>query len=382
MITRIKSDKIITPSGLFEGYIYIENGKITELTINELDFDSSFDMSGLYVSPGFIELHTHGGAGHPFLTDDENDIIKGVDFHLSMGITSICPTVSAAPIAIMHNAVSAIDKAMKSGKTKANILGAHLEGPYLSKKQAGAQSSDFITPPKKADYTELYREFPSAIARWTYAPEQDKNREFTDFLKEKGILPSMGHTDAIYDDAKKALDKGCRLVTHLYSCTSTITREQGFRRLGVIETAFLHGELYAEVIADGKHLPKELLKMIIKIKGIDRVIAVSDCLHITGTDIKSGDMSGVEFIVEEGVCRLADRSAFAGSVATARQLLTVLTKEAELDICDAVTLMTKNPADIMGLNKGVLESCRDADIIAFDEDFKIKKVFVGGNEVI
>ncbi len=381
MKKRIKSDKIITPSGLFDGYIYIENDKITDLTKKEMPCDTSYELSGLYISPGFIEIHSHGGGGYPFLTNDENDILRGVEFHLLNGVTSICPTVSAAEWEVMRGALCAIDRAIKSERSRANILGAHLEGPYLSKRQSGAQSVDFITEPKKEAYTALCREFPSSIRRWTYAPEQDASGDFASFLSENGICSSMGHTDALHSDVLRAIDSGCRLVTHLYSCTSTITRKQGFRYIGVTEAALLHDELYAEIIADGKHLPRELLKLIIKTKGLDRVIAVSDCLHITGTDIKQGEMSGVKFIVEEGVCRLADRSAFAGSIAVSKQLLSVLTNEAELSIHDAVTLMSKNPAELLGLNKGVLCCGKDADIIAFNDTFDIKKIFVAGNEL-
>ena len=178
---------------------------------------------------------------------------------------------------------------------------------------------------------------------------------------------------------KAALDNGCRLVTHLYSCTSTVTRKQGFRSLGVIESTFLEDGLTAEIIADGKHLPPELIRMIYKIKGADGIIAVTDSLSLAGTDVKVGRMSSTDFIIEDGVCKLLDRSAFAGSIATADVLVRVLTKEVGISIFDAVKMVSENPAKMMGLaSKGTLREGMDADLVVFDSDINVKAVFVKG----
>lgn len=178
------------------------------------------------------------------------------------------------------------------------------------------------------------------------------------------------------------MESGCKLVTHLYSCTSTVTRSGGFRSLGVIETVFLTDELFVEIIADGKHLPPELIKMIVKIKGADRVALITDSLQIAGTDIKSGVMGGTKFIVEDGVCKLHDRTAFAGSVATADRLVRVLTDNCGYDLPTAIKMMCETPARIMGLNKGDLRNGSDADIVVFDEKINISSVFVGGKKVV
>lgn len=372
----IKSDKIIINEGLYDGYLYIEGGKITEVCQEYKQADEHYDFTGKYVSAGFIDVHTHGAGGYAFINSSEDAVIKACDFHLAHGTTSIVPTISAGEFESMKNAVINIHRAM--GKTKGNILGAHLEGPYLSSKQAGAQCPLFITPPIKEDYQSLIEEYGDSIARWTYAPENDTDGEFCRYLKEHNIVASAGHTNAKYEDMQVAIKNGCNLITHLYSCTSTVTREYGFRSLGVIESAFLRDELYVEIIADGKHLPPDLIKMIIKIKGSDRVILITDSLEIAGTDIKSGVMSGTEFIVEDGVCKLKDRSAFAGSVATANNLIQTLVNSCGFEIPVAVKMLTEVPAKIMGVNKGVIANGKDADIIVFDEDIKITNVFVGG----
>jgi N-acetylglucosamine-6-phosphate deacetylase len=176
----------------------------------------------------------------------------------------------------------------------------------------------------------------------------------------------------------RAIENGCRLVTHLYSCTSTITRDHGYRSLGVIESAFLRDELYVELIADGSHLPKELVQMIVKIKGADKVALITDSLHIAGTETKEGIMGGTAFIVEDGVCKLRDRSAFAGSVATADKLLQFAVLNCGFDMATAVSMLTAVPAEILRLPKGKIEAGLDADLTVFDDDFQVSDVFVSG----
>jgi N-acetylglucosamine-6-phosphate deacetylase len=379
---KIKSDKIIVGENLFNGYIYIENDKIVEVSKENKPSQEEYDYTGKYVSAGFIEMHTHGAGGFAFINDTVEDVIRACEHHLAHGATSILPTVTTAPFSVMKEGVINISKAKRLNKCKSNILGAHLEGPYLSTEQVGAQSPDNITEPKKEDYIPLIKEYKEDIKRWTYAPERDQNGEFCKYLVENGIIASAGHSNATYKDMKKAVENGLSMVTHIYSASSTVTRNQGFRSLGVIESAFLMDEIYAEIIADGRHLPPELVNMIVKIKGKDKVVAVTDSMEIAGTDVKEGNLSGVEYIVEEGVCRLKDRSAFAGSIATCDRLVRVLTKECGYSVCDAVYMMTQTPAKILGVNKGSIKAGYDADVIVFDEDVNIKSVFVMGKKVI
>ena len=377
----IKSNRIITPDGLFDGYVYIDKGKIDCVTAKRKTADEKYDFTDLFVSAGFIDIHTHGGGGFPFVNGTKEDVVRGANVHLRHGTTSIVPTVSAAPFPIMKKAVANIAAAMKDENSKSNILGAHLEGPYLSAAQCGAQCPDFITKPIEKDYKGLIDKYGEFISRWTYAPEKDVDGAFCKYLTSHGIIASAGHTDARYDDMKTAIDNGCNLITHLYSCTSTVTRDHGFRSLGVIESAFLRDELYVEIIADGKHLPPELIEMIVKIKGIDKVVAVTDSLEIADTDIKTSVMSGTPFMVEDGVCKLKDRSAFAGSIATADKLVRVLVKDCGYDVASAVKTVTSVPAEILKIDKGELFRGKDADVIVFDEDINVKSVFVGGEKV-
>lgn len=381
-ITRIKCDNIILADKVIAGYVYLDGESITEVSGNEKPADITYDFSDKYLAPAFIDAHTHGSGGYAFADTSAQEVINGCDFHLAHGTVTVAPTISAERIEVVERSVKNISQAKRSGKAKGHIIGAHLEGPYLSAKQCGAQCPTFITPPVEADYKRIVKEYGEDVTRWTYAPENDEDGAFAKYLTEHGVIASAGHTDATYDDMKLAIDSGCNLITHLYSCTSTVTRNAGFRSLGVIESAYLRDELTAEIIADGKHLPPDLVKMIVKIKGTDKVIAVTDSMPVAGVDITEGECCGTKFIVEEGVARLPDRSAFAGSIATGDRLLKILVAECGFSYPDALKMLALNAARMHKLNKGEIKPGLDADLIAIDTGFCITDVFVMGEKVI
>ena len=378
----IKSSRIICPEGVFSGYLYFEDGKIKEITDREIPGAEILDAGDAWVSPGFIDTHTHGGGGNSFAGSAE-EIVAGCNFHLQYGTTSICPTIAADRFDRMAEAAANVCAAAKDPNLKSHILGSHMEGPYLSASQAGAQPPAHITPPVRENYEPFLKAYGNSVARWTYAPENDPDGIFADALRENGVVASAGHTDAIYPEMKKAMDHGCNLVTHLYSCTSMVTRDHGFRRLGVIETAWLEDDLYVEIIADGKHLPAELLKVIYKIKGSDRILLCTDSMQVAGCNMTQGRLQDIDFIIEDGVCKLPDRSAFAGSIATADRLVRVMVQETGASVPEAVKMITEVPARVMGLNNtGTLQPGLAADIVIFDDDIRIQKVFADGNCVV
>jgi len=378
---RIKSDRIITDERLFDGYIYIENEKIAYISREERPADECYDFTGRYVSPGFIETHTHGAVGCDFYLTSPEEIASACNYHLKHGSTTILPTILACPHEHTKATIEAFLAAKAQNLILSNAPGVHIEGPYLNAAQCGGQPPQYITPPIEKDYIEIIEKYPNAVKRWTYAPEFDTEGKFCRYITERGIIASAGHSNAKYDDMCRAIESGCNLVTHLYSCTSTVTRDHGFRSLGVIESTYLRDELWAEMIADGKHLPPELLKLIFKLKPHDKIILCTDSLMVAGIDAREARVGTTECIIEDGICKLRDRSAFAGSIATADRLLWVATKEAELSIPEAVKMLTENPARLLKLNTGSLEEGKRADILAFDENIDIHRIFLGGRVV-
>lgn len=380
MVTKISGNRIVFPNKIGKGDFYIENGKIIAVN-KDLPFDAKCDFGNDYVFSGLIDIHTHGAAGFDFADADTDGILNAVKYHLSHGATSIMPTVTSSSYEKTYGALLNIESAMQDKDYGKRIIGVHLEGPYFSEKQCGAQDKTFITAPVKKDYERLIARFGKIIKRWDYAPERDVGGEFCKYLTEHGILPAAGHTDAKYEDMLIAKENGCKLVTHLYSCTSGITREQGFRKLGVIECAYLWDDTYVEIIADGKHLPPELLKLIFKLKTNDKIILVSDSLRVTGSGEKYSSVGTVKCVIEDGVCKLLDRSAFAGSIATADRLI----KEsvgAGLSVKKAIKMGSENPAKLFDLSKGKIQEGYDADIVVTDKDFNVKTVFAEGEKAL
>ena len=338
--------------------ILCEDGVILALCAEAPEGTEVVDLAGQYIMPGLIDLHCHGGDGYEFIDGTEESILGACRIHAEHGTRVLYPTISAADYDTIVRSLEAIEACRD--RMPLLIPGVHLEGPYLAPEMCGAQDTGVIRLPDRAEYEALWERFGSLIARWSYAPEKDEDGSFLAFMAEKGIVPATAHSAAEYSHMTRALEGGNRLVTHLYSCTSTITRHGGFRHLGVIESAFLLDDIYVETIADGCHLPPELLRMIVKIKGVDRVCLVTDAIRFGG--LTSGEFVGaVPYVIEDGVAKLADRSAFAGSVATA-DVLIKRTVAAGFSIADTVRMMTETPATLMGLStKGRIAPGYDAD---------------------
>ncbi len=369
--------RIVTDGKIITGKdIVTENGYITEISDSGRITDGEIvSLGGSYISAGFIDIHCHGGNGYEFVDGTEEAVIGATDIHYEHGTRIMFPTVSASDREITYRSLEAVEKARN--RCRVVIPGVHLEGPYLAPAMCGGQDMSTLRKPDKEEYEELFNRFGKLIARWTYAPEEDDDFRFTEFLRNNGITASAGHTAAEYEHIKTAFDMGCRLITHLYSCTSTVTRVGGFRKLGVIESAFLLKNMFVEAIADGKHLPTELLKMIIDIKGTDRVCLITDSLRPGGYgkeyEGRVFDNCAVPFIIEDGVAKLPDRSAFAGSIATMDILLKTAVS-AGVPLPESIRMITETPAKVMGLTEyGKIEKGYKALFTVFDDDFNIKK---------
>jgi N-acetylglucosamine-6-phosphate deacetylase len=278
------------------------------------------------------------------------------------------------------------EEASKQNIAGSTFLGVHLEGPYFAMNQRGAQDPKYIRNPDPEEYKEVIASS-KQIRRWSAAPELKGAIELGNYLCINGILPAIAHTDALYEEVMDAFENGYELVTHLYSAMSGVTRRDAYRYAGTIESAFLIDGLSVEIVADGKHLPAPLLKLVYKIKGADRIVLVTDAMRAAGentTESVLGNIrSGLKVIIEDGVAKLPDRSAFAGSVATADRLVRTMINIADVPLYDAVKMMTATPAAIMKISnkKGSLRRGKDADIIIFDKDINVNMTMVEGKIV-
>jgi len=385
----IINGQVIAPAGVVEGAtVVVKDGVVTRVEKGDVVVPgaSVVDAMGMYVSPGFIDLHIHGGGGFDFMDGHESAFLAIAEMHARHGTTSMLPTTLTGSKEEILDILSVYERVLPKNTQGAEFLGMHLEGPYFAMNQRGAQDPRYIRNPDPAEYKEIL-EKAHLIRRWSAAPELPGAMDFAHYACAKGVLVSLAHTDAIYEDALEGFKNGYTLATHLYSAMLGVTRRNAYRYAGVVEAAFLIDDMDVEIIADGVHLPAPLLQLVYKIKGAARTALITDAMRAAGMpegDSVLGNLHrGLKVIVEDGVAKLPDRSVFAGSVATADRLVRTMMREGGVSLCEAVRMITATPAAILGLSdrKGVLAPGADADIVIFDKDIRVQATMIKGQLV-
>lgn len=391
MKTLIQNGLLILPEGIRKGSLLLEDGRIARVIPEGEEPRSvgveTIDAEGLYVAPGFIDLHTHGAGGADFMDGTVEAYLTAARMHAMHGTTLLYPTTLTSTNELLYGTFETYERALPlSGQDGAAFGGMHLEGPYFAPSQAGAQDPRYLRDPRPEEYLDIISRSPH-IARWSFAPERPGSPEFASELRRRGIVPSIGHTNATFADCDAAFQAGCRLMTHFYSCMSTITRRNAYRIAGVVEYGYYQEKMDIEIICDGIHVPADLLKLVVRVKGPEHIALVTDSMRAAGMpegpSLLGGLADGQEVIVEDGVAKLPDRSAFAGSVATADRLVRTMVRAGGVPLETAVRMATANPARIMGIGgrKGALREGYDADIVIFEQDVRILRTIVNGKTV-
>jgi N-acetylglucosamine-6-phosphate deacetylase len=390
MKLKIINGQLLTPLRQLSGWeLCIDGPRIQSIGPRQPETDGGWqllDAGGRYVAPGFIDLHTHGGGGYDFMDATAEAFSGAARAHARHGTTALMPTSLTADDGEMAALFSAYRQAAREGTGGAALLGLHLEGPYFSYNQKGAQDPRYLRNPDPGHYEPILEQAGDIIARWSAAPELPGALAFGRTLRERGILASMGHSDATDEEVLASMENGFTLITHLYSTMSTIVRRDGYRYPGLLESAYLFPGITAEIIADGCHVPPRLLRQAYQALGPDKLCLVTDSMRAAGQQVSKSILgslkNGSPCLVEDGVAKLPDRSAFAGSVATAARLVRTMTYQAHVPLIESVRMMTLTPARIGGIpHKGLLTEGFDADIVIFDGDVQIKKTMVSGQWV-
>ena len=354
MLTQIINGHILTPQGwLKDGSVLISDGKILEVTNSDLAVIGAtvIDAKGMYIVPGFVSMHAHGGAGHDF-TEGTTDNIK--------------------------RAVTTCEELMKA---PGNIIqGLHIEGPYLNKKMAGAQWEEFLKDPDPEEYIPLL-ESTQCVKRWDISPELPGGHDFARYTRSKGILTAVTHTEAEYPEIKAAFEAGFTHAAHFYNAMPGFHKRREYKYEGTVESVYLTDGMSVEVIADGIHLPATILKLVYKLKGVEQTCLVTDALKYAANE--GGTIDDPKYIIENGVCKLADHSSLAGSLATMDVLIQTMVKKAAIPLADAVRMASETPAKLIGIesHKGTLQKGKDADIVILDKDINVRCVFSQGKIV-
>lgn len=377
---RLVQDSCITPCD-----ILIRGKYVSDLLppCSTMTADCVRDLGGLYVSAGFIDMHVHGGGGYDFMDGTPQAYHGASALHLRHGTTAMLPTTLASSTEELLRTFAVFEQCRDGFEDGAKLLGLHIEGPYIARSQAGAQDPKYIRSPEPKEYRMLLDACPY-ILRWTAAPELLGAMEFGQELQRRGILASIGHSEADSSTVHKALCCGYRHVTHLYSAMSTIVRVDGFRRAGVVESAYLYDDLTSEIIADGCHLPASLLQLAYRQIGPRRLALVTDAMRgagrSSGESILGSLENGQRVILEDGVAKMPDRKAFAGSICTADRLVRTMVTLGGASLPDAIQMITETPARILGLahRYGRVEPGREADLTVFNHTIEIAMVLRDG----
>lgn len=381
MLKQIVNGRILTPKGWLEGgSVIIEDNKIKAVSNIDLHIVDAeiIDAKGCYVVPGGIDLHTHGGGGRDFIEGTEDAFRAAVNAHMKHGTTTIYPTLSSSTIPSIDAACHVCQKLM--AEENSPVLGLHIEGSYINPKQAGAQNPVLIKAPLPDEYETLLNKY-SCIKRWDVAPELQGSVEFITECRKHGVLTALTCTRATYEDVVAAHDAGLSHAAHFYNAMPVVYKEHEFKVPGTVESVYALQDMTVEVIADGIHVPPVMLNVVYQIKGVEKTALITDSLAYAASE---GNVSSEpSVILEDGVCKLADHSALAGSIATMDVLIRTCIHRAEIPMVDVFRMVSETPAKIMGIfdRKGSIEEGKDADIMMFDDDIDLTYVMQMGNVV-
>ena len=381
MLTQLINARILTPQGwLKDGSVLIRDGKILEVTNCDLAVIGAqlIDVKGMHVLPGGVEIHSRGCGLRYFMECTEDAFRGAVQTHMKYGTTSIFPTLSSSTVPMIEQAAETCTRMM--AEKDSPILGLHLEGHYLNMAMAGGQMPENIKNPDPNEHIPIVENW-HCIKRWDAAPELPGAMQFGKYITGKGILASVAHTQAEFEDIRTAYEAGYTHATHFYNAMPGFHKRREYKYEGTVESIYLMDDMTVEVVADGIHVPPTILRLVYKIKGVERMCAITDALACAASDNKEAFDPRV--IIEDGVCKLADHSALAGSVATMDRLIRTMVQKADIPLADAVRMVSETPARIMNVydRKGSLQKGKDADIIVMDEDLKIRAVWAMGKLV-
>jgi len=377
----IINGKIVTEENVLQGKNLIFNNKILDIIDNDqleeykIQHDNNeieiIDADGKYIGPGFIDLHIHGSGGCDTMDGTLEALMKISATICQRGVTAFLPTTMTMEIRSIYKALDTIKEAMNKDMAGAKVIGAHLEGPFISEKYKGAQSEIHILNPNYA----MIKEYLDVIKIITLAPEMDENHDFIKRIKKvPDIVLSIGHSNATYEEAMKAIKSGINHATHTFNAMTSLNH----REPGIVGAIF-NSEISCELIADTIHVHPELYNLLVRIKGIEKVVLVTDCIRAGGVGDGVYDLGGQEVVVKNNTATLLN-GTLAGSVLDLNLAVKNMVDNTDLKIHEGIIMASLNPAKVLGLDreKGSIKQGKDADIIIFDDDFNIYKTIVEG----
>ncbi len=370
MDIKIINGSVVSENGVSDRALAISDGKI--IPSDSSNADVVIDAANAYVMPGFIDCHVHGGGGYDFMDLSEDGFRTIINTHLQHGTTSIMPTTLSAPLEEIAKFLD-MYKRMAKENLPATLLGVHLEGPFLSPKQSGAQSLSMLVPPNDENCKFLADRGMDVISRIDIAPELEGAMEAGDFFSKNGKVVSIAHSNALFPCVKESLDHGYSFVTHMFCAAPWARKIDEKVQAGIPEAAYLFDEMGFELIGDGLHIAPQTIEMAAKFKSKNKVLLVTDAMRAAGTDVTESYLGAIcpenRVIIEGGVAKLPDRSSFAGSIATMDSVFKNVYLNTDLPIYKIAEFMSLAPAYHAGVqdHKGKIADGMDADIVIVDK---------------
>ena len=379
----IKNGILVTPFELIpNGVLAIDDkGKIAYVG-SEKNFsgsaDEEFDAKGGYIAPGFIDIHIHGSAGVDTMDGKYESLNKMSKFLAQQGVTAFYPTTVTSAWEDIYKALDAVREAIEKGVDGAKVIKAHLEGPYFSKEKAGAQDVRYLRTPNLNEVKDLLKKYGDIIGRITLAPELPGALEVIKYLTENGIVVALGHTNATYEQAIAAFDAGAKIANHIYNGM----RAFHHREPGIVGASLTRDDVYAEMIVDQVHHHNAARKIVIRCKGTDKTLLITDAIMAAGLPDGEYVLGRQKIIIKNGISRLPD-GTLAGSTLTMINAVKNTINYLNVGLQDAIKMASYVPAKVMGLDgeKGVLKLGFDADAVVLSKELDVLLTIVEGNVV-
>ena len=346
------------------------------------------DAAGRYIAPGFLDIHIHGGAGSDFMDATSADVERVFRYHAAHGTTALCPTTATAPLAEILAALEALEHYSSSPRW-GRALGAHIEGPYLAMSKRGCHLPEYLVAPRERDWCQILDRGP--IASLTLAPELEGARPLIEALHRHGARASAGHSEALYHEMEEAIVWGVSHVTHLY-CAMTDALNNRWRGTphpragGMVEAVYLDDRLSSELITDGKHLSREMLRLAFRSKGYEKLAIVTDAMRGAGMpdgQYTFGPRHGMLATVRNREARIPDGTALASSVFPMNEMVRTFRELTGCPLWQAVRMASLTPAEIIGAagELGSLAPGKRADVLLIDDEVNVAGVWVGGRRL-
>ena len=360
-----------------EGWVLVEGGLVAEVGQGappSVPQARLIDVGGLILAPGLIDLHVHGALGYDTMDATRQALRQMARFYAQHGVTAFLATTTSNPLESILAALENVADVMRSGTGGATLLGAHVEGPYLNAERAGAQDPSHIRDPDADEWRQILST--GVVKLLTLAPELPKSEELIRLAVAHGVAVSVGHTCASFETMCRAVEAGVTQVTHLFNGMEPLHH----RKPGAVGAALVLDSLRCQLIADNVHVDPAVLDLVVRCKGVDRIILITDAIRAAGMPDGEYELGGLHVTVHQGTPRLANGS-LAGSTLTLECAVRNMMAAADLPLPIALPMATSTPARALGLQgrKGSIAAGKDADLIIVDERMQVSLTMVGGD---